>query len=86
MQNIDNCLKTVQSPVEMALYEESCYRLRVLIVADSSDTDVERYTLHVLEDVGLFTDACAPAVGTQFNYQRLRDVYCYGMARLIRAE
>lgn len=86
MQNIDNCLKTVRSPVEMALYEESCYRLRVLIVADFSDADVERYTLHVLENVGLFADPCTPAVGTQFSYQRLRDVYCYGMGRLIRAE
>lgn len=74
------------TPCEMALYEESYCRLRVLIIADFSDAEIERYTLHVLENVGLIDDACVPAAGTQFTYQRRRDVYCYGMARLIRAD
>ncbi len=71
-------------PNEIALYEESCCRLRVLIVADHSDEAFERCTLLVLENVGLMDAPSAPAVGCRFDYQRCRGVHCYGMARLIR--
>ena len=76
--------KSTISPDEIALYEESCCRLRVLIVADHSDEAFERCTLLVLENVGLMDAPSAPAVGCRFDYQRCRGVHCYGMARLIR--
>lgn len=71
-------------PQEMALYEESYCRLRVLIIADESDAEFERCTLQVVEQISLNAMPCAPAVGTQFSYLRRRDIHCHGMARLVR--
>lgn len=71
-------------PIQMALYEESCCRLRVLVVADFSDAEYERCTLLVMENLALVATPCAPEVGSQFAYQRRRDVHCHGMARLVR--
>jgi len=68
----------------MALYDEGGCQLRVLIVADGSDAATERYTLLVVENLSQFVDPCDPVVGARFSYQRRRDVYCYGMARLSR--
>ena len=71
-------------PIEMALYEESYCRLRVLIVADCSDAEFERCTLQVVEHIGLTAAPCAPQVGARFTYLRHRDIHCHGMARLVR--
>lgn len=69
----------------MALYEESYWRARVLVVADHSDEKFESYTLQVLENMSLCATDSAPPIGTHFRYVRRRGVMCNGMGRLILA-
>jgi hypothetical protein len=73
----------VSAPYKVALYEESYWHARVLVVADYSDEKYERCTLQVLEHMSLHTMDCAPPVGSQFAYVRRRGVMCNGMARLV---
>jgi hypothetical protein len=84
MHKVDKLANVAISPYGMALYEESYWRARVLVVDDYSDEKFERYTLQVIENMSLCASDCAPPVGSRFKYVRRRGVMCSGMGRLIR--
>lgn len=69
--------------MKTALYEESCCRLRVLVLADDSDAEYERCTLQVVENLALEPMPCVPEVGARFHFQRRRGLHSFGMARLV---
>lgn len=79
---VDKKEKQPTNPHEMVVYEESCWRARVLIVNNDSDEKFVRCTLLVLEDLSPSPAECALPVGTQFQYTRCRDFVCAGIARL----
>jgi hypothetical protein len=82
MHKVDKQQKPAYSPNEMAIYEESCWCARVLIVDNDSDEKFVRCTLEVLEDISPIPAEYALPVGTQFQYTRCRDFVCAGIARL----
>lgn len=65
------------------LYQEGGWYAHVLILADNSDVDFERYTLQILQAAQVTGFESALSVGTRFEYLRRRGVLCYGMPQLV---
>jgi hypothetical protein len=83
---VDNCIKSAVCPIKWGVYQEGYWAARVLIVADRSDAEFERFTLHVIAHLSAAQREFAPCVGTQFEYLRRRGVMCSGMPRLMPDE
>jgi hypothetical protein len=61
------------------LYQECGWHARVLILADHSDAEFERYTLEVIKGS---THIPSLRAGSRFGYARRRGVMSFGMAHL----
>ena len=65
------------------MYQECGWYARVLILADHSDANFERYTLQVLETLPFLKSESLLRVGTRFLFARRRGLLCYGMPQLV---
>jgi hypothetical protein len=70
------------APKQTAIYQESGWIARVLIVENLSDSCYERYILVLLENLSTVSVYSIPAIGEQFRYVRKRAGAWSGMARL----
>jgi hypothetical protein len=82
MKKVDISINDIENTARLGMYEESGWYARVLILADDSDADFERYTLQVLRNLTIVDCAAGLTVGATFQYMRRRGYMCWGMPQL----
>jgi hypothetical protein len=84
MYEVDTFIDEQKNLLDTGLYEECGWHAHVLIVADRSDAEFERFTLQVIKSLNSPGLAIVPNVGERFQYLRRRGFMCWGMPRLTK--